>query len=669
MGKLLSKRISIVLVQSFVLLFALFSLWSISLERKKALNELEVTIEQVEESYEINKREAEVSIELFKEDYLNRAYAVDHLLGNYEMNNKDSKELKKLIQVMELKAIYLLDENGKLALSSEESSNYKVVEDHKGAEPFLDLINSEKADDYVMQLEESSITSEESQIYFGVKSRGKKYSVVIIELPSKVIEDVIAKNTLTSVVNHTTTLESETVFVYSPEAGVIDGITRDNDSEVEFEGVSTKEEYLEVLENAKEGRLVRINGSLKYLKTKEVEDKVLGAYIDVDAVYISFLRAILYCFLISLLVFICMVIILKQQVNKYILRDLFSIASKVKEVLSGNYEVAFETEYPTELREIADILNDWKNSYRHKSERMTKMITSINRDVAIFECLYSINKSFFSDNMQSILGLDDHVWGEIKNRPEKFEQYLNHLLLDAGREDNTIEIGKKIVRVISYKEEKQFYGLIMDTTEEVCMKNRMEQELHHVQIKSETDSLTGLRNRSGLEKDIKEKLAINQEKGIMLILDLDNFKSVNDELGHPEGDKVLKIFTDCLKASFRSNDVIGRIGGDEFVVFIDTNVPVDVIQEKLESFIEVVHTKLRVYHKRFGLSTSIGVAYVDNMTYTYKELYKCADVALYMAKRRGKDRFYINEENIRCMRNNCIRCSNNCKIGRDRSKI
>lgn len=661
MGKLLSKRISSVLVKLFVLIFILFSLWFISMSREDALKELEVTIEQIEESYEINKREAEVSIELFKEDYLNRVYTVDFLLSNYVDISKDYKALENIRGLMEVETINLIDSTGTIVLSNEKESIGLNLKEYKEAEPFWKLIDSEKTEAYVMQMDAVSIITETPQIYIGVKSSSEKYSVIQIGLDPAVITDVVAKNSLKSVVDNTTTLETRTVFVYDPEAGEIKGITRNNESEVKFEDTYTKEEYLEVLKNAEEGRLVQINGSLKYLKTKEIEGNIVGAYIDLDAVYRYFHKTIVYCFLVTLLVFICVLIIFRHHIQKYIIRDLYSIASKIKVLVSGNYEVTFETEYPTELREIADVLNDWKNSYKYKSDRMTKIITSLNSNVAIFECLYSINQNFFSDNMQEILGINDNMWNEIKNKPQEFEDYVSTLLLAAGGEDNSIEINKKIISIISYKEEDQFYGMIVDKTEEIYLKNRMQQELHDVQIESETDPLTRLRNRAGLEKHIKERLASNHDKGIMLIFDLDNFKSINDELGHPEGDHVLKLFANCLRTSFRKNDVIGRIGGDEFIVFIEANVPVKIIEEKLESFIKDIHRTLKVYHKRFGLSTSIGVAYVDNVTYSYEELYKCADVALYMAKRLGKDRFYINEENIRCMRNNCIKCTNNCK--------
>lgn len=666
MGKLLSKRISSVLVKLFVLIFVLFSFWIVSMAKKDAFRELEVTIEQIEESYDINKREAEVSIELVKEDYLNRAYAVEFLLSNYVNHSKDYMALSKIKELMELETINLIDVTGTIVLSSEESSIGLALKEHKDAEPFLELLNSEDEKAYVVQMDAVSILLEEPQIYIGVKSSAEEYGVVQIGLDPKVITDVVAKNSLKSVVNNTTTLKSRAAFVYDPEVGEIVGITRNNESQVEFEDTYTKEKYLEVLKKAEKGSLVKINGSLKFLKTKEIEGKIVGAYIDIHAVYKLILGTITYCFLITLLVFACVMIIFRHHIKKYIIRDLLSIASKIRVLVSGNYGVTFETKYPTELREIADVLNDWKSSYKHKSDRMTRIITSLNRNVAIFECLYSINQNFFSDNMQKILGVDDTLWDEIKNTPKEFEHYVNTLLLTARGQENAIEISQKIVSIISYKEEDQFYGIIVDKTEEIYMKNRIQQELHDVQIESETDPLTRLRNRAGLEKHIKERLASNRDKGIMLIFDLDNFKSINDELGHPEGDTVLKIFANCLITSFRKNDVIGRIGGDEFIVFIEANVPVKVIEEKLEFFIKEVHRNLNVYHKRFGLSTSIGVAYVDNVTYSYEDLYKCADVALYMAKRLGKDRFYINEENIRCMRNNCIKCTKNCRKRADR---
>ena len=147
----------------------------------------------------------------------------------------------------------------------------------------------------------------------------------------------------------------------------------------------------------------------------------------------------------------------------------------------------------------------------------------------------------------------------------------------------------------------------------------------------------------------------------MLIFDLDNFKQINDNLGHPEGDKVLKIIGNLLKSEFRKGDIIARFGGDEFVVFISNNIPIKTLEGKLKTLLDNIRKNLSYYYDNLKVSASIGVAYINNEINKYEDLYICTDVALYIAKELGKDRYYINEDNIRCMRNKCVKCKNDCK--------
>ena len=203
--------------------------------------------------------------------------------------------------------------------------------------------------------------------------------------------------------------------------------------------------------------------------------------------------------------------------------------------------------------------------------------------------------------------------------------------------------------------------MIVDKTEEIRLKNQMKQELYDVQMESETDPMTKLLNRFGVEKYIKQSLQKEPKTGMMFMFDLDNFKRINDEQGHPKGDEVLKIFANCLKEYFRKQDMIGRMGGDEFVVFLETEIPRANLEGKLQKLLEKIREELKEYYEEYGVSTSIGVAYASEQIGTYEELYEYTDVALYIAKRLGKDRYYINEWNIRCMRNECLNCTKGCK--------
>ncbi|WP_454190786.1 diguanylate cyclase domain-containing protein [Paenibacillus sp. Marseille-Q7038] len=446
------------------------------------------------------------------------------------------------------------------------------------------------------------------------------------------------------------TLHQISLFVIDGNTGKVIGISQNNEQEINIDGAESTEEYLGVLRSSNTGELIRINGTMKFLKTKNIDDKILGAYVEAGTVYRTILIQIIYLLAGIVAVLICVIMIVRYHLKRYVLQDISSIESSIKELMAGNMDVTFKTDYNTEFRHITAVLNDWKDSYKNKKERMSRLISSIDSHVAVFECLYSINQNFFSDNTQCILGIDDEEWDEMTKTPKGFEKYLTSLITDS--EENIIKLeNDRYISIVSFTKENEFYGMIMDKTEDVKLKIKIEQELQAAQEGAEMDPLTQLTNRAGLEKKVKTSLKNEPGQGTMLIFDLDNFKLVNDKLGHPEGDKLLKKFAGCLKSYFRKNDIVARMGGDEFVVFIHSNITRDILSDKLNALLDSIRRELSSYD-RYGLSTSIGVAYVNQSTNGYDDLYKCADAGLYMAKRQGKNRFYINEDHSRCINSN-----------------
>ena len=109
-----------------------------------------------------------------------------------------------------------------------------------------------------------------------------------------------------------------------------------------------------------------------------------------------------------------------------------------------------------------------------------------------------------------------------------------------------------------------------------------EETLKHLEKKAEIDILTGLLNRSASIQQINENLKMRRESGLLLMMDLDHFKLVNDRYGHEMGDKVLSLVANTLKKFVRSDDVLGRIGGDEFVIFYRGFWKDEALQERCE---------------------------------------------------------------------------------------
>jgi diguanylate cyclase (GGDEF)-like protein len=176
----------------------------------------------------------------------------------------------------------------------------------------------------------------------------------------------------------------------------------------------------------------------------------------------------------------------------------------------------------------------------------------------------------------------------------------------------------------------------------IFITHRYALQLNEMCRKSKTDRLTKILNREGFEEKVNIELNERQGQGIMLILDMDNFKAVNDKLGHPEGDKVLIEFAQMLEDFFnRNRDFVSRIGGDEFAVFIGRNMSNDEVNIMLTKFMDKMRKNFEDEYRDFHLTCSIGGTFVTAQE-KYSRLYRYADKNLYEVKRNGKNMFSIS---------------------------
>ncbi len=161
-------------------------------------------------------------------------------------------------------------------------------------------------------------------------------------------------------------------------------------------------------------------------------------------------------------------------------------------------------------------------------------------------------------------------------------------------------------------------------------------------VQARTDQLTGLLNRSGFRQAVKETVGAHPGQGVLIIMDLDNFKQINDKYGHPEGDVALQSFARQLEEFFnRNGDLTGRLGGDEFAVFVSRPLTAAEADGMLSKFINRARETFEAEYPGEGLSVSAGATFVPEKA-VIDELYRRTDAALYEAKRNGKDRFLFD---------------------------
>jgi len=184
------------------------------------------------------------------------------------------------------------------------------------------------------------------------------------------------------------------------------------------------------------------------------------------------------------------------------------------------------------------------------------------------------------------------------------------------------------------------YGLLLNIDEE-------KRAVKTLKAQAERDSLTQLFNKQAGRKHVEEFLSSDPTpSGALILIDLDNFKRVNDQFGHMFGDTILSQAAIKIKRFFRSHDIVARIGGDEFMVLIKDLSEPNLIKQRCSQILERFSSTFAHLYKNCNLGCSIGIALIPEHGKSYQELFQRADQALYYAKGSGKNKFCFYSEDI-----------------------
>lgn len=263
------------------------------------------------------------------------------------------------------------------------------------------------------------------------------------------------------------------------------------------------------------------------------------------------------------------------------------------------------------------------------------------------ECIFEYNYERDVLNIQN-----NNILFERRHRIEEFMKYEKYdflkelikarqdtshdFLLQDQDEHRWYRVNLKVIRAQNNKVSYAL-GRIYNVHEEILKQKTLIE-------KSRRDALTNLLNRKGGEESISALLKQDSTRGIMLLLDVDNFKAINDNLGHLVGDQLLKEISDLIDSVFTHNDVKCRLGGDEFIIFIHAMMDKESLSNILEQFIHKASEQVFSKYQEYNVSFSIGATSVSEGCTTYKDLYRRADEAMYKIKMQGKNNYYIDEQ-------------------------
>lgn len=242
------------------------------------------------------------------------------------------------------------------------------------------------------------------------------------------------------------------------------------------------------------------------------------------------------------------------------------------------------------------------------------------------------------------------IVNEVKESSELTQQI--HDIHDQINSEEQRLLKERVKDVNEHSKMVEFYTLLSDQISNIILLIGLGLLLYQLKLRTDAedklkhlayhDTLTGLVNRSYLKKRVNEAIQIALRHGeeiAILFIDLDNFKSINDEYGHDVGDHVLKILSKRLLENVRTIDTVCRLGGDEFIVILSGIKSKEDVEIAIEKITTLMKHQISFENYCFFMTASIGVSVYPEDGRDHLTLIKNADVAMYRAKQAGGNNY------------------------------
>ncbi|MFD1383617.1 EAL domain-containing protein [Rhodanobacter aciditrophus] len=213
---------------------------------------------------------------------------------------------------------------------------------------------------------------------------------------------------------------------------------------------------------------------------------------------------------------------------------------------------------------------------------------------------------------------------------------------------------------------------ILIASERNTLEKQVEKSNNQLRELAERDTLTGLRNRHVFDTTLSselERAKRNNSQLALLFLDVDNFKRINDVLGHQAGDEFLKDVAKRLEGIIRSSDTLCRLGGDEFAILVSDLEQLEKIRALSDRIIDAMKPPITLVGRSLSITVSVGIASYPHCADTAVELMKCADVAMYRSKELGKNQVQYYSHDFHSKMQKRIELENELKLAIDQDEF
>ena len=581
--------------------------------------------QQIEQILIENESEVEQTKAYYTESCLKRADAAARIL-ELDPDIRGVEKLKELAQMLDVDEIHLFDPDGVIFDGTNpEYYGYSVNDGEQIGffQPMIDNHSLRLCQDITPNTAEDKLMQ-----YSAVWSRNEQF-IVQIGLEPVNVTRLTSKNELNYIFRLLMGGSGVSLYALDPATNTVVGAFNRQQLGLSAEEIgfpNTNEIAFE------RGAYYTVNEKRCYCVFREIEGTIV-AYVSASDVMFADLMKNSW-FLAGAIIFIAFLLVFSSTyyIDRFVVKNIDDMNAVLADITAGDLDKRVKVGDTTEFAELSSHINEGIKTLLKNQENLSYLLNQTNLQIGVYEYNRINRRVHFTDRVPELLGLDKEAAENLSRDFTAFEQYIETMRKHIVPNETNLYYteGKEMhyLRFDEREEGQEVFGIIIDMTEEVQMRRRLESE-------RDIDLLTGLLNRRGLN-GVLEKLFETPEDlkhGALCMIDADGLKAINDTYGHVKGDLYLQLIAEKLATFGIRNNVAGRLGGDEYVLFLYGYETHDILVEDLDRLVLLQNKGVMQLNDHEEVEIRFSLGYV--FTYGMKDYHSAmlgADQAMYRDK-------------------------------------
>jgi len=620
-----TKQMMLILIAFLTLCVGFFN---IIMARQEANSTAQTTFYHIEQILNENQKDLNEQKKEYRQTCIDNAKAVAYSLQENQNALNDVNELRKIAQYIEVDEIHIFNKQGVIVSGTHPEYYGYSFDSGKQMSFFKPLLTNQN-----LQLTQKTMenTAAHKKIQYSALWSENKEFIVQIGMTHENASKVIKKNQLSYLFKLFRVNSEANYYAINQKTHQIVGSTHQKIGE-KASSIGLKDKQIKASQS---GFFTTIEGKISYCVSKKIGKNYVYRIIPMNVLFKdvpSYCIEMLICFIVISILYRLLII---KYMDHYVIKSIEKINIQLSKITNGYLEEKVEVDNSLEFQELSHYINEMKHSILVNSKKMEYILTKTNQSIGFYEYNQKLNSFYVSDVTQEIFSLSQEQYFQFKNNLNNFKAFLEEIYKNKVENEEDIYYLSKSKRYIKLNEqtdEDDIFGVIIDVTTSFIKRKMVENE-------RDIDSLTQLYNRSGLEKRINGLLKQGHlEYSALMFIDSDGLKQINDIYGHHYGDLYLNEIANILKKCSQGQSVVGRLGGDEFIIFFYHYESLESLQKAIQYLKERQNQPIDLTDDcHVNIAFSCGVCYLEK-NLDFSKMLEIADQKMYQDKRIRKGR-------------------------------